>query len=289
MTSAVAIWATRSRISESLTAFSLRWPSQSRPGVPAAVDSLATLPPVPATIALSHTPQCPRTSGHPSRPLRHWLCSTGKQKPECPLGTPCRREGRSGKRAVFPRFLHSSVIELGSGKTAVGPNLDLNCGQRLADGRHHAPQNRHNVFLRFGIERPLELLNLFRSFQAHANLLALARWVVCLELRLLPSTGVTRLHRYYKPVRHPTRPGLSLAGLRFKGPSLPSGASRVASHPLLHACWRHYPDGFPSASLFLARVQRPSLNLSQVGFRITLFEACSAFTTRYGLHARQVA
>ena len=39
----------------------------------------------------------------------------------------------------------------------------------------------------------------------------------------------------------------------------------------------------------LPRWRRPSLNLSQVGFRIALFEACSAFTSRYGLHLRQVA
>ena len=30
----------------------------------------------------------------------------------------------------------------------------------------------------------------------------------------LPSTGVTRLQRYYEPLRHPGRPGLSLAGVR---------------------------------------------------------------------------
>jgi hypothetical protein len=31
------------------------------------------------------------------------------------------------------------------------------------------------------------------------------------EVRLLPSTGVTRFPRYYEPVRHPTRPSLLLA------------------------------------------------------------------------------
>jgi hypothetical protein len=36
-----------------------------------------------------------------------------------------------------------------------------------------------------------------------------------LELRPLPSTGVTRLQRYYEPLRHPRRPGLSLAGVRL--------------------------------------------------------------------------
>src|ERR1700726_1692113 len=38
---------------------------------------------------------------------------------------------------------------------------------------------------------------------------------VCLELRLLPSPGITRLHRYYGPVRLPSAPGLSLTGVRL--------------------------------------------------------------------------
>ena len=37
-----------------------------------------------------------------------------------------------------------------------------------------------------------------------------------LELRPLPSTGVTRRQRYYEPLRHPGRPGLSLAGVRLR-------------------------------------------------------------------------
>src|SRR5712672_4741137 len=40
-----------------------------------------------------------------------------------------------------------------------------------------------------------------RSFPAYC---------VCLELRSLPSTGITRLQRYYEPLRHPKAPGLSL-------------------------------------------------------------------------------
>src|SRR5450755_3859175 len=38
---------------------------------------------------------------------------------------------------------------------------------------------------------------------------------VDLELRPLPSTGITRLRRYYEPLRHPRRPGLSLAAVRL--------------------------------------------------------------------------
>ena len=48
--------------------------------------------------------------------------------------------------------------------------------------------------------------NLQSSFTAYC---------ICLELRSLPSTGVTRLHRYYEPLRHPIAPGLSLAGVRL--------------------------------------------------------------------------
>jgi hypothetical protein len=36
-----------------------------------------------------------------------------------------------------------------------------------------------------------------------------------LELRSLPSPGFTRLHRYYEPLRIPTAPGLSLAGVQL--------------------------------------------------------------------------
>jgi hypothetical protein len=38
---------------------------------------------------------------------------------------------------------------------------------------------------------------------------------VCLELRSLPSTRVTRFPRYYEPLRHPRAPGLSLTGVRL--------------------------------------------------------------------------
>src|SRR5271155_5814624 len=42
-----------------------------------------------------------------------------------------------------------------------------------------------------------------------------ATFCVCLELRPLPSAGVTRFPRYYEPLRHPTAPGLSLTGVRL--------------------------------------------------------------------------
>jgi len=65
-----------------------------------------------------------------------------------------------------------------------------------------------------------------------------------LELRSLPSTGVTRLRRYYGPLRHPIRPDSDPRGPSVGGHAPPpGGASRVASGLRVHACRHHYPGG----------------------------------------------
>jgi hypothetical protein len=59
---------------------------------------------------------------------------------------------------------------------------------------------------------------------------------VRLQLKPLPSTGVTRLRRYYEPLRHPSQPGLSLASCQLIHTATTAGTSRVAYVPLcLHA------------------------------------------------------
>ena len=59
---------------------------------------------------------------------------------------------------------------------------------------------------------------------------------VSFQLRLLPSTGITRLCRYCEPLRHPTRPGLSLTSCQLIHTAITAGTSRVAHGPLcLHA------------------------------------------------------
>ena len=63
---------------------------------------------------------------------------------------------------------------------------------------------------------------------------------VCLELRSLPSPGVTRLQRYYGPLRHPTAPGLSLAGVRLIIPDHAVGLPVLRTLSLC-ACCRQYP------------------------------------------------
>jgi len=47
---------------------------------------------------------------------------------------------------------------------------------------------------------------------------------------------------------------------------------------LFHACQRHYPGGIVGCCRYLVQRRRPSLKTRQVGFRNSLFEACSAFT-----------
>ena len=85
---------------------------------------------------------------------------------------------------------------------------------------------------------------------------------VCPELRSLPSTSVTRLQRYYEPLRHPTAPGLSLAGVRLVIPDLALGLPVLRTLSLCTCC-RHYPgaaagrtlrSSHPAVSAFPERV-----------------------------------
>jgi hypothetical protein len=57
---------------------------------------------------------------------------------------------------------------------------------------------------------------------------------VCLELTPLPSPGITRLQRYYEPLRHFSAPGLSLTVVRLILPDHALGF-RVARFPCVHA------------------------------------------------------
>src|SRR6195256_2506725 len=105
-------------------------------------------------------------------------------------------------------------------------------------------------------------------------------YCVGLELRSLPSTGVTRLPRYYEPLRRPRAPSLSLTGFRLV----------IADHALglpvfralsLCTCRRQYPGVAAGRTL---RSTRPACHFSlprygrRVGLHIVLFEACSTFT-----------
>src|SRR6202521_3217515 len=106
-------------------------------------------------------------------------------------------------------------------------------------------------------EHLLELLGfpISRSFTTYC---------VCLELRSLPSTGVTRLPRYYEPPRHPRAPSLSLTGFRLV----------IADHALglpvfralsLCTCRRHYPGAASeriASLIFIQTYQSSPIGLS---------------------------
>ena len=98
------------------------------------------------------------------------------------------------------------------------------------------------------------------------------------ELRPLRSTGITRLRRYCGPLRHPERPGHLLTEFQLEVPRLPRRG--------FPCCVRSPCAGMPSP---LPRRNRCAFSLilpsdgslpsvPKVGFRISIFEACSAFT-----------
>ncbi len=72
------------------------------------------------------------------------------------------------------------------------------------------------------------------------NLRVLATCCIRLELRSLPSTGITRLQQYYEPLRHPTAPGLSVTGVRLVVPDHALGLPVLRTLSLCTCC-RHYP------------------------------------------------
>jgi hypothetical protein len=64
---------------------------------------------------------------------------------------------------------------------------------------------------------------------------------VGLELRPLPSTGVTRLQRNYEPLRDPSRPSLSLTGVCLKVSTLRRSGFPCCLDLGVPTCRRHYP------------------------------------------------
>src|SRR6202011_2451576 len=107
-------------------------------------------------------------------------------------------------------------------------------------------------------------------------------YCVCLELRSLPSTGVTRLPRYYEPLRHPKAPSLSLTGFRLviADHALGLPVSRALS---LCTCRRQYPGVAAGRNL---RSTRPAISAfpdMAVGSAYT-----SSFSRCYGAAARKL-
>src|ERR1035441_1501803 len=60
-------------------------------------------------------------------------------------------------------------------------------------------------------------------------------YCVCLELRSLPSTGVTRLPRYYQPLRPPGRPACPSRASGWSSLTTPWGFPCFVRFPCVHA------------------------------------------------------
>ena len=130
-----------------------------------------------------------------------------------------------------------------------------------------------------------------------ANLPSLVASCVRLQLRPLPSTGITRLRQYCGPLRHPIRPGRSLASCQLIRTAITAGTSRVAHGPLcLHAV-ANTPAGlmefvrsYHSTSFGLPRNRggsAPALVFSRPAQRLlTLRPACSPSRQCDLLHRR---
>ena len=113
-------------------------------------------------------------------------------------------------------------------------------------------------------------------------------YCVCLELRSLPSTGITRLQRYYKPLRHPGAPGLSLPGVRLVIADHASGLPVLRTLSLCTCC-RHTPAQRLGVLLrSFTQPCQPSPKGSSGRPAHRPFRGLLGVHSRYGLHTRAV-
>ena len=121
------------------------------------------------------------------------------------------------------------------------------------------------------------------------NLRSLPTSDIGLELRPLSSSGITRIHRYYEPLRHPRAPSLTLTGCWLAArPATPWGFPCCVCLPLAGM-----PSPLPRRN---PGVVRRSLHPRTSAFPVSLagrlphqiFRGLLSVRSRYGLHARQV-
>src|SRR5262249_16698066 len=149
--------------------------------------------------------------------------------------------------------------------------------------------------LRLAIQLDLKFPNLTRCCQTHRQSPLLPSFTSTPEVRALSSTGITRLHRSYDPLRLPDWPPPFLATFGHATPSqsrpsptdpgplpcMPCSTppvDRIRCARWLTSC--AFPRRAPSLSVL------PSPLSWRVGVHITTFEACSSFTR---VTARRVA
>ncbi len=98
-----------------------------------------------------------------------------------------------------------------------------------------------------------------------------------LEPGLLPSTGITRLRRYYEPLRHPLRPGARCVCWPGR-PGHRSGLPVFLVVPCWHAVTHHPGEADRARRPVFPGPYQPSPSPGGVGLRIVSFGAASVFT-----------
>ena len=88
---------------------------------------------------------------------------------------------------------------------------------------------------RFRVQRHLQLMNHLLELIGFPISRSFTAYCVCLELRSLPSTGVTRLPRYYEPLRHPRRPACPSRASGWSLLTTPWGFPCFVRFPCVHA------------------------------------------------------
>ena len=158
-------------------------------------------------------------------------------------------------------------------------------------GPTSAPRTKARVLPSLQHVTPAAALVPWRSLlRGCPNLQHFATFNVSLELRSLPSAGVTRLRRYCGPLRHPIAPSLTVTGLRLVVTTDHAIGLPVLRALSLCACCRHYPGAATVIKLCSsAQPYQPSpKRVVGFGLRIGIFEGLLGVHLRYGLHTRAV-
>ena len=181
-------------------------------------------------------------------------------------------DGRGGScHLASPRF-PSPLIErsMRISRTTLSDWLHRKARNEARDRRRVSGGRR----LRLAAELLLTGPDDIRCLQALANHHAVAVLRSAPEVRVLPSTGVTRPQQDYDPVRHPRGPPHVIGGGRYlRHMGLPQLPGRPPDMPCPLPRWTervHLSVASPST--------RPSPLFRRVGVHDFTFEACSGFT-----------
>ena len=147
------------------------------------------------------------------------------------------------------------------------------------------PETR--IGLRFVVEFPLQSPDRVWCFQAHRQSPHLARFENTPEVRGLPSTGITRLRRYYAPVRLPHRP---MPCSTVEAATLVQRGSPPLARSPVSTCRAHYPGGPVQLHLSAASPNRAAFPVLRAGRRPQLpFRGLLRLYTHYGPSIRSTA